>query len=227
MNENLKTSQPGLELITKWESCVLTPYVCPAGKLTVGVGHVVMPGEDFSKGITKEQAMELLRKDVGRFEKGVYRNITVELNQNQFDALVCFTFNVGEGGLVNTGVQRAVNASNFGDVPAALEQWAKARVNGVLKVLPGLLARRKSEGELFMRPLGWVAPAMVPWTKASLTEAQTKLQRLGLYTSKIDGLWGPGTEQAIRAFANRSFTSAGKNPKAGVPQGFLDALASA
>lgn len=229
MNETLKTSQAGLDLIVRWEGCILHAYTCPAGKLTIGIGHVILPNEKFPAQITSDDALKLLKKDVERFEKGVYKNITVPLNQNQFDALVCFTFNTGEGGLVGTGVQKAINAGQFDQVPAQLESWSKARINGILTTNKGLLNRRKSEAALFMKPIDQAAPTdpLVPWTKQGLTEAQTKLQQLNLYLIKVDGLWGPSTEKAVTTFAAQSNISAGQNPKAGVPQSFLDALAKA
>ena len=229
MNENLKTNQAGLDLIAKWEGCVLKQYICPAGKPTIGYGHVVLPGESFPATITKEQAMDLLRKDVERFEQGVYRNVTVPLNENQFAALVSFTFNVGEGGLVNTNVGNAVNAGQFDQVPGALLAWSKARVKGVLQTLPGLHNRRKSEGELFVRPVVGSDPAQafVTWTKDRLIVAQRKLQALGLYTIKVDGIWGPSTAKAVDDFAAQSGVSAGPTPQVGVPQGYLDALTAA
>lgn len=229
MNENLKTNQAGLDLIAKWEGCILKQYICPAGKPTIGYGHVVLPGESFPATITKEQAMDLLRKDVERFEKGVYRNVKVPLNENQFAALVSFTFNVGEGGLVKTNVGNAVNEGRFGQVPEALLAWSKARVNGEMKTLPGLYNRRKSEGELFLKPAEGTDPAQVfvGWTKDGLAVAQRKLQSLGLYLIKVDGIWGPATAKAVAAFAEKSGVSAGPTPQAGVPQGYLDALTAA
>jgi lysozyme len=230
MNENLKTNQAGLDLIAKWEGLRLQQYICPAGKPTIGYGHVVLPGESFAKGITKEQAMDLLTKDVERFEQGVRRNVKVPLNENQFAALVCFTFNVGEGGLSpKTRVATLLNAGQFDQVPGALLEWSKARINGQLQTMTGLFRRRQSEGELFAKPcadapLGDPALVFVAWSKESLAQAQTKLQALGLYRVKVDGLWGPSTASAIAAFAEQAGVSAGTNPKAGVPQGFLDAL---
>ena len=173
--------------------------------------------------------MDLLRKDVARFEQGIYRNVKVPLNENQFAALVSFTFNVGEGGLIKTNVGSAVNEGRFGQVPEALLGWSKARVNGEMKTLPGLYNRRKSEGELFLKPVEGADPAQVfvGWTKDRLSAAQRKLQSLGLYLIKVDGLWGPATAKAISAFAEKSGVSAGVSPEAGVPQGYLDALTSA
>ena len=143
MNENLRTSSTGLNLIKRWESCVLKQYICPAGKPTIGVGHVVLPGEIFLEKITEEQALELLAKDVIRFEKAIYKNVNVQLNQNQFDALICFLFNTGEGGIINSGVQRELNAGNYAGVPAKMSEWRNIRVHGVKQVSQGLINRRK------------------------------------------------------------------------------------
>ena len=151
MNEHLTTSKVGIALITKWEGCRLEQYICPAGKPTIGIGHVVLRGERFPAKITKDFAEQLLVRDLKQFEQAIYRLVSVPLTQNQFDALVCFLFNVGPGGLTNTKVQAAVNSKRFADVPAALEAWSKAMVNGQMVTLPGLLARRKAEGELFRR----------------------------------------------------------------------------
>lgn len=211
MNENLRTSQVGIDLITRWESCVLKQYICAAGKPTIGIGHVVLPSENFPPTITKEFAQELLAKDLIRFEQAIYRRIKVELNQNQFDALVCFIFNTGEGGLFNfkknaeTGVCKAVNERRFQDVPAALAEWSKARVNGELQVLEGLLRRRQSEGALFARPVGAVsveAASSEPTKPMTVLEIQQALIRLGydLGKSGADGVAGNATKMAIVAF---------------------------
>lgn len=213
VNDSLKTSKEGLEHIMKWEGLVLKRYICPAGKPTIGVGHVILPGENYQE-ITKEQALEILAKDVERFESAVKKHITIPLNQNQFDALVSFIFNTGEGGLVNTGVQRAVNAGFFASVPAKLEEWSKFRVDGVLKVNKGLLNRRKSEAQLFMKKEAPQGPEMsIAWTKESLTKAQERLATLGLYKLKIDGLWGPGTSSALQEFANKNNLAVGDEPR--------------
>lgn len=228
INNHLKTSQEGLEHITKWEGLMLKRYVCPAGKHTIGVGHVLLPGENYQE-ITKEQALEILAKDVERFEKAVKKHITVPLNQNQFDALVSFIFNTGEGGVINTGVQKTVNSGDFASVPMKLEEWSKFRVNGVMKVNKGLLNRRKSEGQLFLKPANeqHTEIKMFAWTKEALIEAQTKLAHLKLYDKKIDGIWGPATEKAFLNFAISCGIEIGSNPKRQVPESLLEALKSA
>lgn len=225
----MKISANGLDLITRWEGLKLTRYICPAGKPTIGVGHVILPNENIPNTITREFAMELLKKDVERFERAVNTLITVELNQNQFDALVCFIFNTGEGGIINTGVSRAVNSKNFAAVPAALRLWNKIKVNGVSQENKGLTNRRISEAELFMRPVETLivtgsTPTFVTFTPDLLKNIQTKLQSIGLYTIKIDGLFGPSTKRAIETFAQNNKITYVVDSKQGIRTDILDMI---
>ena len=152
MNSNLKISQAGLDFISKWEGCILKPYKDVAGLRTIGVGHLIKPGENFPDGvaITKDQAYALLRKDVEKCENAIKRAFpNSPLNQNQFDALCSFGFNCGVGVYTNSSVAKAIVAGKYADVGPALLLWCKAKVNGVSTTIPGLLARRKAEAELF------------------------------------------------------------------------------
>lgn len=79
------------------------------------------------------------------FEKAVTRNVTVQLNQDQFDALVSFTFNLGEGNLKQSTLLKKVNAGDFAGAAKEFPRWNKA--DG--KVLAGLVRRRASEALLF------------------------------------------------------------------------------
>lgn len=231
MNENLKTSSAGLALIRKWEGCVLKRYICPAGKPTIGIGHVILSGEKFPDKITEEQALEILAKDVNRFERAIYKNVNVQLNQNQFDALVCFLVNTGEGGIINSGVQKEINSGNYAGVPSKLAEWRNITVNGVKQVNQGLVNRRKSEAELFMKPcpeeVQQTTTAVVleiAWTKASLMSIQTKLKSLGLYSINVDGLWGPSTQKALTEYANKNGLDYGSTNSKSVSKPLLDSL---
>lgn len=155
MNDNMKTSPAGLEFISKWEGCILKPYKDIAGLRTIGIGHLILPSENFPDGvsITKEQALELLAKDVEKCEVAIKKNIKVALNQNQFDALCSFGFNCGTGVYATSSACKALNEGRYNDVPGLLLLWSKARVNGVLQTSKGLLNRRESEGQLFMKPV--------------------------------------------------------------------------
>lgn len=228
MNDDLKTSKNGLEFITKWEGCILKPYKDVAGLRTIGVGHLIKPNENFPDGvsITMEKALEILSKDVEQCESSIKKNFKTPLNQNQFDALVSFGFNCGVGVYSNSGVANAVKATEFDKVPARMLEWNKARVGGVMQEVKGLTNRRKAEGELFMKPADGsiLSNFPVPWTKESLADAQSKLQKLGLYTLRVDGLWGPGSSRAVTEFANQTGISL-IDPSKGVPQQFLTELA--
>lgn len=149
----MKISKAGLELIKKWEGCKLTAYLCSAGVLTIGYGHT---GSDVYKGmkITQAQADDFLQSDVIRFEKDVTSLVKVPVTQNQFDALVCFAFNLGSDidadtiaeGLGDSTLLRKVNSKDFVGAAAEFVKWNKA--GG--KVLNGLTSRRIDESKLFL-----------------------------------------------------------------------------
>lgn len=126
------------------------PYQDPIGLWTVGVGHLMGNGrvrpKDWNRKRTDAEVDELLRKDITRFENGVDALITVDLNQNQFDALVCFAFNVGLGNLQASTLRRKLNRGDYEGAANELPKWRKA--GG--RVLPGLVKRRKDERTLFL-----------------------------------------------------------------------------
>lgn len=230
MNDNLTTSKNGLEFITRWEGLVLKPYRDAAGLRTIGVGHLIKPDENFPDGIsiTKEKALEILAKDVKICEDAIKKNTKVTLNQNQFDALVSFSFNCGTGVLSNSGVALSVNSGDFAKVPDRLLEWSKARINGSLQVVQGLYNRRKAEGDLFLTPQtgAIISEFPVKWTSESLKEAQRALQKLGLYNMAIDGIWGPGSNRAVSEFAkSKKITIV--DPSRGVAPSFLNELKKA
>ena len=208
MNETLKTSKDGLEMIAKWEGCVLKPYKDIAGLRTIGIGHLIKPGENFPDGveITRERALDILADDVKICEDAIKKHIKARLNQNQFDALVSFGFNCGTGVYSNSGVATAINTGQFDQVPSRLQEWCKATVNGVRTTIKGLLNRRIHEGEVFSRPIAQTSfiidNLVVGWTTDTLSETQKLLRDLSLYTGKIDGIFGPMTHAAIMSFAS-------------------------
>ena len=139
---NRKISQAGLDLIKQFEGCRLTAYQCSAGVWTIGYGHTA--GVHRGMKITQAQADAYLKQDVAKFEKYVnnasYVPFTSKLNRNQFDALVSFVFNLGQGNLMKLCKGRTIN-----QIPSAMQQYCKA--NG--KTLPGLQRRRKAEAALY------------------------------------------------------------------------------
>lgn len=87
-------SNKGIEALKQSEKFRAEPYKCPAGKLTIGYGHVISDDESFAA-ITENEAEEILRKDIEVAERCIWRAVRVPLSQDQFDSLVSFIFNVG------------------------------------------------------------------------------------------------------------------------------------
>jgi lysozyme len=139
----MKISLEGISLIKKFEGCKLEAYKCSAGVWTIGYGHTA----DVKEGdvCTQEEAEKLLRADLFEFEKYVEDNVIVDLGQNQFDALVSWTFNLGVGNLKSSTMLKKLNNSEYKSVPFEIRRWNKA--GG--KTLDGLIRRRKAESLLF------------------------------------------------------------------------------
>ena len=140
-------TQDGLNLIKQFEGFSAVPYLCPAGYLTVGYGHLVKTQEKerFAAGISEHDAQSMLQVDVGVAERAVLRLITVPLTDAQFDALVSFTFNLGAGALQRSSLRRKVNREEHADVPAEFMKWVWA---GGRK-LKGLVSRRAAEAAMY------------------------------------------------------------------------------
>jgi lysozyme len=144
----LRISEAGLKLIAKFEGCVLSVYKDAAGLDTIGIGHLIKPGETFASPFTVEEAENLLRKDAADAESAVTRSVTALLNQNQIDACISLAFNIGGGGFARSSLVKAINEQRFDDCPKLFLLWNKA--GG--KVLDGLTSRRAAEAALFATP---------------------------------------------------------------------------
>ena len=139
-------NEAGLKLIKSFEGCKLQSYKCPAGVVTIGVGHTgTYKGKPLTLGmtITQQEADELLKQDLVKYENYV-NSLHLNLNENQYSALVSFCFNCGFGSL-----QTLVRNRNLKQISEALLLYNKA--GG--KVLAGLTRRRKAEQELFNTPV--------------------------------------------------------------------------
>jgi lysozyme len=120
-----------------------------AGHLTVGYGHKVLPGEDFSGGVTEDQATNLLARDVATASKAVQRLVHVALNKNQLAALTDFAYNVGATGFAHSSVLRDVNAGNFAGAANDFLKYTRA---GGVSGSKGMMNRRLGEKALFQKP---------------------------------------------------------------------------
>ena len=149
----MKVSDKLLELIKESEGFSSTPYLCPAKIPTIGYGSTKYPdGRKVSLSdnpITKEEATTYLRFDVVDAEKLVTKSVTVPLTQGQFDALVDFVYNLGSGAFLGSTLLKVLNNGDYSTASNEFLKWNKARVDGILKELPGLTKRRKAEQMLF------------------------------------------------------------------------------
>jgi lysozyme len=154
MNDKLRLSKAGQNLIKAFESCLrpvgggrITAYLDPVQVPTIGWGHTNHHGRQFRMGDiwTQAECDEEFRSDMVRFEKAVKQLVKVPLRQWQFDALVSFSFNVGEGALGKSTLLRKVNAGDFEGAALEFQKWNRA--GG--QVLAGLTRRRASESLLF------------------------------------------------------------------------------
>lgn len=141
----MTTSKQGLALIAAHEGLKLKAYLCPAGVPTIGYGHT--KGVRMGDTITPDQADKFLREDLADAEKAVNAQ-GLKINQNQYDALVSFTFNVGVGNFGKSTLLKKVKAN--ADDPAIRNEFARWNKGGG-KVLPGLTRRRKEEADLYFK----------------------------------------------------------------------------
>ena len=139
----MQIGQEGLNLIKHFEGCELQAYKCPAGVWTIGYGHIKGVSEGMT--ITQDEAEQMLIDEMAEYEGYVNKLVTVELNQNQFDAMVSWVYNLGGGNLSASTLLKVLNAGDYDGVPAQMMRWNKA--GG--KVLEGLTKRRQAEADLF------------------------------------------------------------------------------
>tara|TARA_X000001388_G_C2225841_1_gene121090 strand:+ start:819 stop:1244 length:426 start_codon:yes stop_codon:yes gene_type:complete len=139
----MKTSLEGINLIKHFEGCELEAYKCPAGVWTIGYGHI--KGVQQGDVITEQQADDMLVEELEEYENYIHNLVNCPLNQNQFDALVSWVYNLGSSNLQASTLLKVLNAGDYAGVPAQILRWNKA--GG--KVLEGLTRRRQAEADLF------------------------------------------------------------------------------
>ncbi len=156
-------SQKGLDLIKAFEGYhdalpdgTCRAYLCPAKVLTIGWGCT----EGVTEGLTwtKDQAEKGLRTELIKHENHVKRLVTVEINQNEFDTLTSFCYNVGAGALAKSTLLRCLNKNDRAGAARGFALWNR----GGGKVLPGLVSRRQREATLFLSPVGPPATPEMP-----------------------------------------------------------------
>ena len=162
----MNISDNGINLLKKLEGCVkigdkhviyddqsgrpVKPNESLPRGATIGYGHLIKQGEDFTNGISETKATELLRADIATAERAVQQSISANLSQNQYDALVIFAYNIGIKNFTESTVVKYVNNPNFHSVryPTLESAW-KAWNKSCGRVMPGLSNRRNQEWDLF------------------------------------------------------------------------------
>lgn len=213
----MKTSQTGVDLIKKFEGCVLKAYKDPVGVLTIGYGHTgsVKAGQV----ITKAKAEELLKGDLKRFEDGVEKYVRVSLNQNQFDALVSFSYNLGLGNLQSSDLLEYINKKDFKSAAKEIPLWCHA--GG--KVLAGLVKRRAAEMALFVKPVATKKAA----PKATTASDKYKVKKsIGGYVTAANAKDKKSKRTTVKAGSyyvfNKSAGMINVTTKKGVPGSWIN-----
>lgn len=203
----MNISQTGINLIKKYEGVRLVAYKCPAGVWTIGYGHTAGVKEGMV--ISLEQAENMLRSDLNKYEDYVEDNVTFPMSQNQFDALVSFTFNCGVGNLRTLIKNRT---------PEQIAEAILLYDKGGGKVLEGLVKRRKDEQALFLGEMdkedkmdqseGTTAVLKKGSQSEQVKQLQQRLFIIGYKPGTADGIFGEKTRQAVISFQTDAGLSA-------------------
>lgn len=196
----------GMKLIKKWEGCKLTAYKDSVGVWTIGWGTTKYPnGIRVKQGdkITQVEADAMLKRQVQEHADGMLQYISVsKLNQNQYDALASFHYNLGRHILKGSTLATYLNAGDWNKATNSMLQYNKGRINGVLTVLKGLQNRRNAEVELFKKtPQGTITQVSANTSKLAVdgywgTATTKRLQKVLGVT--VDGVLGKNTIRAIQ-----------------------------
>ena len=204
----MKISEKGLSMIERFEGCLLKASNKLDGVWTIGYGQTgSYYGKRVRRGMTTTKALAhawLRDHSIKTYEDAVTQAVKVPINQNQFDALVSFAYNVGVGALKQSTALRKLNAGDYAGAADALTMWTKC--NG--KVLAGLVRRRKEERALFLTPVTQAKTGNTDVLRKGDRGDDVKLfqHRLNLLGWQLteDGIWGVQTDSAVRGYQYRA-----------------------
>ena len=204
----MKISEKGLSMIERFEGCLLKASNKLDGVWTIGYGQTgSYYGKRVRRGMTTTKALAhawLRDHSIKTYEDAVTQAVKMPLNQNQFDALVSFAYNVGVGALKQSTALRKLNAGDYAGAADALTMWTK--YNG--KVLAGLVRRRKEERALFLMPVTQAKTTNTDLLRKGDKGDDVKLlqHRLNLLGWQLteDGIWGVQTDSAVRGYQYRA-----------------------
>ena len=150
MRARQKVSRAGVELIKSFEGLRTLAARLPDGRWTLGYGHTFSAREGAR--VTQEDADALLRFDLLPVVDAINTLVLVPLNQNQFDSLVSFAFNIGTENFAASSVLKRINEGRMSEAALAMDSWRSAEFNGQTYVLAPLIRRRAAEKDLFLTP---------------------------------------------------------------------------
>ena len=144
-----------IALLKQLEGFEANVYRNGGGRETIGYGHLVRAGEGWSGGITEAEGEQLLYRDLSKAEQAVNQLVKAPLNQNQFDAIVIWTYNLGPTNLKSSTLLKRLNSGHFEDVPNQLARWVWVthKDTGKKEKLNGLVKRRNAEIKLWNSPV--------------------------------------------------------------------------
>ena len=213
-------NEEGLRLVKTFEGLYLNSYQDAVGVWTIGYGCTEGIGPGMT--ITKAQAEEMLRTELSKFETAVGKYVDVSIDDNQYSALVAFSYNVGAYALKKSTMLKKLNAGDYAGASNEFPRWDKAGGRSLL----GLSRRRRAERALFLGEpwdgfLNWkpgddggsggggggggdrpdrLLRLQSPYLRGEDIRAlQTALVKAG-FTVDTDGIFGPGSEKAVKAF---------------------------
>ena len=207
----------GMRLLKTYEGLYLNSYQDAVGVWTIGYGCTEGIGPGMT--ITKQEAEDMLRRELSKFESAVAQYVSVEINDDQYSALVAFSYNVGAYALKKSTLLRKLNGGDYAGASNEFPRWDKAGGRALL----GLSRRRRSERALFLGEpwdgfLEW-KPGAEPASSSSSGPRLLKLQspylrgddvkalqnalvKAGI-TVDTDGVFGPGSEKAVKTFQSQ------------------------
>lgn len=160
----MRVSSKGLDIIKACEGLYLQPYLCPANVWTIGYGSTRGVTKDMAP-ITEEEALVRLKIDVlNEAERPLKNLVKVQLNQNQYDALVSLVFNIGQGNFRASTLRQKLNRGDFEGAANEFKKWRR----GGGRILPGLVKRREVEEKLFRLPCVQDEPQQLPDPKPQM-----------------------------------------------------------
>lgn len=141
----MKFSEKGIDLLCELEGFSAVPYADSGGAMTIGYGHLILPGQRWDEPLTHDEARWILLGDATYAEHCIRQTVTADLRQNEYDALVCFVFNIGTQAFRKSTLVRFLDAGEYEAAGDEFDRWVYD--NGVK--VSGLMNRRNREQALF------------------------------------------------------------------------------